>query len=418
VELARRAPPEIFADTVVKLVERGAVPAAAQRDLLDEAFEAAKRAHEPVRLAALPGVGPNTRAALRDSAGALGLDALSLESRVIKLMAATDAARARELFQSVEHPALETRPCEDPMIADASAYYETAGFLAAGQTPLLLLAVAAANSPGELASFANVLATVRALPPEDLRLLAGALALKMQTAATDYRSFTMTADELRAGLEGITARARELEIPAADLTEGARKLILVQMSSPRCNEEFGDAAAFVQWFNGKFRGAVPAIEEDELETPRALGFLKAPNYFETGEAKDIADDFAGLRKTLRSATVRAFMREFSAWRPDGAAIDAFHQKMTVLHGLFQLIPPGEDRDALIARAVELLKSSGIERGYPAEWLLQVRSLASSPMGDRAKLLAAFRESGDAGLAVFAAFESSSGESVSGAVLQK
>jgi len=414
-DLARKAPPEIFADTVIKLVERGENPAGGRRALLEEAFEAAKHAREPVRLTALPGVRSDARAALRDSAGALGLDALSLESRVLKLMAATDAARARELFQSLDHPALEARPCEDPMIADASRYYETAGILAGGQALLPMLAVGPANSPGELASFAKVLAANRVLPPEDVRLLAGALALKMETVAPDYRSFTMTADELRAALEGLAVRLREDGVSTAPLAEGARKLAIAQMSSPRCNEEFGDAGRFVEWFNGKFRGTLPAVAEEELEPPKALGWFKAESYFVSGDGKQIANDFAGLRNASRVApgALADFLREFSEWKPAGANIDAFHQKMTVLHGLFQLIPPGEDRDALIARAVEFLKSGGIEREYPAEWLLQVRSFASSAMGDRAKLLAAFRGSGDAGLAVFAELDAAPG-----AVLQK
>jgi hypothetical protein len=410
-ELARGAPPEIFADAVIKLVERGEIPASQRRAMLEEAFEAAKHAREPVRLVALPGVRSDTRAAARDAAGALGLDALSLESRVIKLMAAADPARARELFQSLEHPALEARPCEDPMIADASAYYETVGFLAGGQAPLLMLAVGPSRSPAELAYFVRVVSADTSLQPEDLRLLAGALALKMEMAAPDYRSFTMTADELRAGLEGLGVHASE--VARAALAEGARKLVIAQMSSPRCNEEFGDAAGFVEWFNGGrlnkgFRGALPAIERDELEPRESLGWFKAESYFESGEGKQIADDFGRLRMALGTKewrdTLAKFLGAFSTWKPAGAKIDAFHQKMTVLHGLFQLTPPGEDRDALIALAVEFLRSSGVESERPTEWLLQVRSFASSAMGDRAKLLAAFRDSGDAGLAVFAALE--------------
>jgi hypothetical protein len=404
-DLARKAPPEIFADAVIKLVERGEVPAgASQPQLLEEAFQAAKHAREPVRLTAL-GVRSETRAALRGSAGALGLDALTLESRVIKLVAVSDRTRARELFQSIEHPALEARPCEDPMIADVSAYYEMAARVVAIKTAPedLILALGLAWSPGELANFAKVLAAIPDLPPEDLRLLVGALALKMGMAAPDYRSFTMTADELRAGLERLAAMTHE---PAA-LAEGARKLVIVQMSSPRCNEEFGDAERFVEWFNGGrankgFRGALPAITEEEMQPPRALGFFKAEGYFDTGDAKQISEDFGRLRRA--PDTLADFLREFSAWKPEGAKIDVFHQKMTVLHGLFQLIRPGEDRDALMTRAVDYLKSSGIESEYPAEWLLQVRSFAGAAAGDRAKLLAAMRESGDAGLAVFAMLE--------------
>lgn len=90
----------------------------------------------------------------------------------------------------------------------------------------------------------------------------------------------------------------------------------------------------------------------------------------------------------------------------GEDIDVFHQKITVLHGLFQMLPPGEARDAEMARAVEVLSAGNIERKYPAEWMLQVKSFASvatggGAMGERAKLFAAFKKSGDAGLAVFA-----------------
>jgi hypothetical protein len=405
-ERARSAPSEIFADAVIKLVERGEIPAADRLRLLEEAFDAAKHAREPVRLVALPGVRSDTRAAARDAAGMLGLDALSLESRVLRQMAATDPAKARELFQGLEHPMLEARPCEDPMIADASAYYETSGFLAGGQAPFLMLAVGPARSPAELAYFARVVSGDRSLQPEDLRLLAGALALKMEMAAQDYRAFTMTADELRAGLEGLAAHTPE--VARAALAEGARKLVIAQMSSPRCNEEFGDAAGFVEWFNKKFRGALPAIERDELEPREPLGWFKAESYFESGDGKQIAEAFSKLRTALGKPEWRDTLAEFlgvlSTWKPAGAKIDAFHQKMTVLHGLFQLTPPGEDRDALIALAVESLRSSGVESEHPAEWLLQVRSFASSAMGERAKLLASFRDGGDAGLAVFAALD--------------
>lgn len=408
-ELARKAPPEFFADAAIKLAERGEVSASERQPLLEEAFQAAKHAHDPVRLVAIPIAGMETRAGLRNSAGALGLDALSLESRVLKLMAATDATRALELFQSLDRPALEMRPCEDPMIADASAYYETLGLLAPGQTPLLMLAVGQARSPSELASLAKMLAADRVLQKDDLRLVAGALALKLGSAAVDYRAFTLTADELRIGLDGIAGIAGVGATP--QLGEAVRKFATEQMSWPRCDEEFGDAKWFVEWFNKGFRGAVnqgkpDPIREEETWATKFLGRFKTERYFESGDAKQISEDFAKLRVSRGRPEWRealaGFLKEFSAWKPEGADIDQFHQRMTVLHGLFQLIPPSEDRDALAARAVEYLRSSGVERQYPAEWLLQVKSFASTAAGDRTKLMTAFQKSGDPGLAVFAA----------------
>ncbi|HEY1759768.1 MAG TPA: hypothetical protein VGG72_30640 [Bryobacteraceae bacterium] len=395
-DVARQAPPEIFADAAIKLVERGQIPPGQRAGLLEEAFQAAKRAHEPVRLQAIPIAGTNTRAAMQDSAGILGLDTLSLQSRMVRLMMTVDGARAIELFQSIEHPALLARPCEDPMIADASAYYETAGMVAGNRPALLMLALGQANSPGELASFAKMLTADKALPDEDRRMIAGALALKMSTAAVDYRSFTMNAEELRAGLEAVA--------PTPQLEEAARKLATEQMSWPRCNEEFGNAGAFVEWFNKEFHGTLEPIREEETWTKKFLGTFRTERYFESAESKQVSDDFGKLRMTLGRPEWRGalsgFLKELSEWKPAGENIDAFHQKMTVLHGLFQLAPAGEDRDAVIARTIDYLRSSGMEREYPAEWLMQVRSFTNAAT-DRAKLLAAFRGSKDPGLEVFA-----------------
>jgi hypothetical protein len=416
IDLARKAPPEIFADTIIKLVDHGDIPASQRTILLTEAFQAAKKAREPIKLAALPGVRSDNRAALRDAAGRLDLDMLSLQSRVIKWMASTgdsaDVAKARELFQSIDHPQLETRLCEDPMIADVSSYYETLAILAAKNPDPsnlmadLMAAVAPARSPAELANFATVLNKSTALPAEDLRVLLGALALKMTFATPDYRSFTLAGDELRTALEGIATRAREAGVPMMPLAEGVRKLIVTQMSSPRCNEEFGDARKLAEWFNSlsarSFRGTLPVIEKQELQPPNGLGYFKVRSYFDSGEGRQLTEDFAKLRTNL--SALPDFLKDFSAWKPPGEDIDVFHQKITVLHGLFQLLPPGEARDSAMARTVEVLASGGIERTYPAEWLLQVKSFSSAAMGDRAKLFAAFKKSGDAGLSVFAELE--------------
>lgn len=400
IELARKAPPELFADAVIKLVEHGELPASS----LTEAFEAAKQAREPVRLLAMPQLA-DRRPGLREAAGKAGLDALSLEARIVSLLAATDADKARELFQSVEHPRIEARPCEDPMIADVSAYYEM-GAKVPGVS--LIALIGPANSPGELASFAKLLRTAPSLMPDEFRLLLGALALKMELIPPDYRSFTMTAEELRAELDALAARARELGVPVEGLAEGARKLAVKQLSSPRCHEEFGEAMRFVDWFNRTYGKRFDPIGEDETIAKGALGWAKADGYFDAGSGKQLAQDFQQLRTTVGKPEwgkkLAEFLSEFEEWKPSAgppvSSIDAFHQKMTVLHGLYQLIPPGEDRDKLAARAIEFLKGNEVERQYPAEWLFQVSSFAGSALNGKAKLLDGFRESGDAGLVLF------------------
>src|ERR1700689_889108 len=121
VELARTAPPELTADAILRLAEDGTLPVGGPRsELLEEAFKTAERAQEPVPLIPVPGLPPNPRAMFRSQASELRLDALSLQSRVFKLVLRTDPEAARRLFESMKHPALEPRPCEDPFFADAS----------------------------------------------------------------------------------------------------------------------------------------------------------------------------------------------------------------------------------------------------------------------------------------------------------
>src|SRR5215471_18818900 len=123
--LARTAPPEIFADSIVKLVESGKITGVdAQKTLLESAFAAAGQAREPIRLIPLPGLGPDNRAS------DLQLDVLSLQTRVLRALLTVDRALAREKFSSITRPHLDVQVCEDPLIPDASSYYAAAGAIA------------------------------------------------------------------------------------------------------------------------------------------------------------------------------------------------------------------------------------------------------------------------------------------------
>src|SRR5579872_6424604 len=131
IETARAAPPELFADTVGRLIESGRIPGKdLEIQLLDEAFHAAAGAKEPVRLIAIPSTPPDTRAIYRSKAGELHLDALSLQSRILKDLLAIDHAKARELFDQLAHPPQDPRTCEDPLLPDSSPYFEIAGAIA------------------------------------------------------------------------------------------------------------------------------------------------------------------------------------------------------------------------------------------------------------------------------------------------
>lgn len=418
IELARSAAPEFFADTVVNLVEAGKIPSIPlQVEILEQAFGAAASAREPVRLMAIPGTPPDTRALYRGKAGELGLDELSLQTRILRAMLTVNRSKAGELFDRIPRPALEARPCEDPLVQDASPYYEIAGALAQSAFPpdekkhgrhvqFLLIVLDGARSPAELAPFASAIQSVE-LKPAEWELLLSALAGKLEKIPADYRPFAMSIGDLRTEIEHLAQGAQALKIRTDQLAHGFRTYLVNQLTAPRCTEDFGDAAAAVQWFNSSFHGALPPIGEDESKPSSRKGGVKAEPYFHSDDSKRLGDEILSLRTSVSrsgsewSNSLADFLHDFDAWNPEGSDLDVFHQRETILRALFQLTLPGEDRDRVMARCVALLQSSGIERQSPAEWLWEVKELQQSANGDAAKLMQAFRSSGDAGLMLLA-----------------
>jgi hypothetical protein len=427
VDLARAAPPEIYADALITLVADGVIPRGEiQAKLLEDAFSAAGHAQEPMRLKPLPGLGPDTRALLRGKAADLGLDALSLENRALQSLVQIDPARARQLFAGIAQPTLEPSACSDALVPDDSAYYEMAaavaqyGFRADEKkreqnVQFLVTALEGAHLPGEIAAFAQSLAGVSLKRPE-LDLVLASLAAKMGQIAPDYRTFTMTAYGFEGALVQLFTRARSAGVNAEAIPPALRHYLIEQMTAPRCDQDFGDGQTIVDWFNQQFHGALAPITAEEIQPSKREPGFKADSYFDSEDGKTMSQEFDRLRNALGGRPGSAsetsgdewrsmladLLREFATWTPSGSDIDVFDQKMTVLRGLFQITPPGEDRDQVLGLCVAYLESSGAERQHPAEWMFQVNSLTGLAGADQRKLLDAFRSSGDAGLAVYAA----------------
>jgi len=426
VDLARAGSPEVFAEVVVRLVESGRIPSKElQVDLLTDAFSAASASHQAVRWIAIPGIPGDNHAAYVARGSELKLDALSLESAVLKALITVDPAKARILFQSVPHPTVDARPCEDPLIADVSAYYEIAGELAQSAfTPeekeknqnaqFLLTALAGAHSPSEMAPFARSLSSV-ALTPSQLELLLGALGAKLQSFAPDYRPFALTLGNLQQELDGLIRQAQAQGVSTDSIVQGVRSYLVTQLTGPRCAEELlGETPSAVAWFNDGIRGALGPITDDEMKPSKRGPMAKMDPFYTSSDEKHILDEFTRLRSTasgglqradLRSSTewrrlLADLLRDVSSWQPSGSSIDAFNQKANALLGLYQQAPPGEDRDRILSTFLAYLQSASAERQNPAEWLWQVKLLAASAGPDGNKMARAFQDSGDVGLVLY------------------
>src|SRR6266545_4903484 len=131
---ARQVPPEFSADTLIRIAGSGRIKGNARiRALLDEAYERAYAAHESYRRMAPP-LPPDTRQAALLRASDTALDRLSLQLRAVRLLAAVDADRARELFEWIDF-GVEAGTCEDPLSPAVDEYYATLSILARAYRP-------------------------------------------------------------------------------------------------------------------------------------------------------------------------------------------------------------------------------------------------------------------------------------------
>ncbi|MGH9559652.1 MAG: hypothetical protein ACRD30_10465 [Bryobacteraceae bacterium] len=401
IDLARAAPPEFFAATVVNLIRGGKIPnRAAQIALLEQAFVAAPQAKEPVRTIAIPGTPPDTREIYRGKAGELNLDALSLQSRVLSELVTVDPTKARELFDGIPRPELDPRTCADPLIADDSAYYAIAAEIAQSafnpvekkqeaHVQFLAAVLSGAQSPIELAPFAHAIQSV-ALKPDELQLLLGALTAKLQNIGADYRPFAMSANSLASEISSLLDLAQAQALPVESLREAFRAYLIAQLNAPRCAPDIGLSR---DWLD-KFAGA------DQIKPAEKKDSFSVEKYFDSGDSKALAESLIrlrGLNEADRRQQLPDFLSQFAAWQPEGAAIDVFHQKAAVLGGLRQIFPLGEDHERILKMSLELLES-GSEREAPAEWLYEVKQVALGP--DAAGLIVQFSKSEDAGLKLY------------------
>ena len=422
---ARAAAPEIFAESIIRLVEAGKIPNIEwQKVLLQDAFIAAQQAREPVRLIPVTGLSTDTRASFRGRAGDLQLDALSLEARVLKVLLTVDRASARQMFQAIPPVRLEAQACENPLVADASPYYEVSGALAqsafsteekrqSAQVQFLIAVLAGATTPAEMAGIAHALASVD-LDRGEMDTVAGALEAKLDALPVNYRSFALRIEDLADGLDFFAARARSQGVSTTALGAAFRRFLVNQMRGARCQEDLAQATNFVSTLPVKYLGELAPLTPDEMNPSKRGAQFEAKSYFDADHSKELAESLNRLRFPLEglpfSEDQRStgawkvlfsdFLRDYQAWSPSGSEIDILHQRLTVLRWLLELTPAGDDRNRVLGLCVAALQAGGAERQAPAEWFWQAKSILSAAGADQQRVAEAYRASGVAGLQGF------------------
>src|ERR1700687_4240911 len=198
-DLARSAPPEVAADTFIRVAGLNQLEKKREVDLLERAFELASGAPQPFkRVSVLPrAVGPSgflVRAYRQD------LDTNSLRLRAVTGLLPLDPHKARERFQEIPALALAPLTCDDFLVYDLDRFYEVLGQVAAqGFTPkeireeepwkFLAAYIGRIASAVEVAPAARMLASVP-LNDSQFQALATARAGALGHIANDDRAFT------------------------------------------------------------------------------------------------------------------------------------------------------------------------------------------------------------------------------------
>lgn len=121
----RASVPELAVDSLLKLVEKDIVQERAWKlELLEEAFRLASTVAHKFKLHSTVG-NVDTRPGFLSGAYDLNFDALSLKCRTIRAVLPLDRKTGREWFDEIAHFQLPALTCEDLMIYDVAAFYET-----------------------------------------------------------------------------------------------------------------------------------------------------------------------------------------------------------------------------------------------------------------------------------------------------
>jgi hypothetical protein len=403
VELAHSAPPEFASDALLRVMESGKIPDRNTRlDLAEQAFQLAGSSKFPVRMRGVPGSTTDTRSGNLSQAYDLKLDALSLESRVVRDLLPLDAAKARELFQNIPRPTLTSLTCDDALVYDVSDFYQTLGAVAnAGFTQkerdkeehvnFLLDYLGQATSPVQLAPLARVIQSANVTPAQR-DILWNRFNGLLEGVQADDRSFSASQSDLS-------------QLVTPEMQGSFEKY---RQKNTACKDDLGASVLINGDAQPQKSGSTPKIER-YWQSTEAQRLLMGANKLRFGsDGKPLSDADRSTREWQQQLT--DFLSELADWTPaqEKSEADFYHQKCVVFAALIELIPPGAQRDKTLQAYVDFISNSNLQQQSPVEWFMQAHSMLervrSTNTGEPAKLLDAFQSSGNTVLALYTAIE--------------
>lgn len=437
--LAASLPPEFQADALLQIVEsRGGLDTAVKKDLIEHAYNAAQQARVAYPQVAVRRINPDSRQAFLAGALSLKFDRLSLETRAVRIMLASDAGVARQMFTEVQKPIIAPASCADALIPQLDDYYETAapvilhGFTAEEisrqePTALLMRIVAGVNATYEIAPAARLILSSN-LGSVPFEAALNAFTLRLESIAPDDRSFGETAAAVQDAVAALAVHAGSGSSRIV-LARAYRKYLTANYGKSKCSDMAGgriggDASISpVDWFNeSELRNGLPAIEIKEITSAEGGGSpMHLDRFWTTPDSERILNAARELRTAPNGMSWSAeqrtsndwnqklqdFLTQIGQWKQSGeeSELDFFNEKAIVYQSLVDVCPTGDARRRMIAAFVDFLGGSDAASRNPVDWFWHAqnlyRRLGQSGDADAGNLMAAYKGSGNLILAVYA-----------------
>ena len=297
---ARLAAPELAADTLIRLLEAKKVSEKGWRkELIDEILRLIDDvpARVSLRPVSIPSINlSNTNIYLIAAASSLKLDQLSLKGRVIKILAASEPQRARQIvFDLGGQLKLKSRSCEDALIYDVGSIYTAAAQVAKvafpesqiadGRRALFLLPwIETVESPTQLVPAITLIEQVQG-PLIERQMLFNALSKSLDRSFSDDRSFSATADSVGRKLDSLALSDETLK---RQLLDAYRGFLAKNIQSTRCKDNVITRNALVPNYIETANKLLPEkpLALDDIVTRSSEGEVKTT---------DLAAKFTSIR---------------------------------------------------------------------------------------------------------------------------
>ena len=410
---AQAAPAEFAADLLIQLVESGEIKDAKRKqELLVEAFQAATKAKEPLKVVALPGSAVDSRAGYRATAARVGFDTLSLHCRVIKALLPLNAKEARRLFTEIK---LKSNPvdCESTLAYEVDCFFSTLQAIAnSAFSPeeiergehvyFVEHYISRINSANQIGPAVKTLVSLKTTDLE-LANLGRAFSAALQKIPVDDRTFSAPWNSTMGSIDELLGKFHQRGLPSDEIIESYRTYLVNQLSGSRCGDTNGKQRSefetkLVAQFNERLLSSsykkIARISEDEIKPAQRAGVAKQEPYWTSAKSKSILQQVKRLRfnaagkevdeQSKQSAEWQSqlsqMVRDLAAWgaEDENSEEDYFHQKSVIYEALFKIIPIDKQHEGLLDEATRdfgtMLASSPLQKEKPAEWFLHARVL--------------------------------------------